>query len=94
MEHEVAGFTAIPEALEWVKINSFDILVSDYHLGKDFHAHDLLKAIRAIQDNTFKSFVLTNHIDDAMKAALMGAGFSAVIEKPLSLDKFKSATGL
>jgi DNA-binding NtrC family response regulator len=90
IEHEVEGFTSIPQAAEWAKSNSFDILLSDYYLGTGLHAPDVLKAIAAVKGKTFKAFVLSNHIDDRQADELKKAGFDDMIEKPLSLEKFKS----
>lgn len=94
MEFKVEGFNSLHEALEWAKINSFDILVSDYYLGNGIHAPDVLKSLLALKGNTFKSFVLTNHIDYGKTKELNEAGFNGVIEKPLSLEKFKSVAGI
>jgi DNA-binding NtrC family response regulator len=94
MEFKVEGFNTLPEALEWAKVNSFDILVSDYHLGKGIHAPDVLKSLSDLKGKTFKSFVLTNHVDHEKTEELNRAGFNGVIEKPLSLEKFKSVAGL
>lgn len=94
MEHKVEGFGSLPDALLWAKDNSFDVLVSDYYLGSTTHATDVLRELIALKGKTFKSFVLTNHVDDDKIAELKAAGFERVIEKPLSMDKFKTETGL
>ena len=94
MEFSVEGFNTVTDALEWAKNNSFDILVSDYYLGGGVHAHDVLNKLIELKGNTFQSFVLTNYIDSSKAEELKKMGFSGVIEKPLSLDKFKSIAGL
>jgi AmiR/NasT family two-component response regulator len=38
--------------------------------------------------------VLTNFIDESKVAEIISAGFNGVIEKPLTLEKFKSKVGL
>src|SRR5438045_50756 len=80
MEFQVEGFNNLPEAVEWAKNNSFDLLVSDYYLGKGLHAHDVLKALVEVKGKVFKSFVLTNYIDDHKVAELMQAGFNGIID--------------
>jgi response regulator RpfG family c-di-GMP phosphodiesterase len=94
MEYKTEGFNTLTDALQWAKSNPFDILVSDYYLGGNTHANDVLKALEEVKGKTFKSFVLTNHIDDDKKTALIAAGFNGVIEKPLSLENFKRLAGL
>ena len=93
MEFQVEGFNTLQEALEWAKSNSFDILVSDYYLKDHQSAHDVLKAMREAKGNTFKSVVVTNFVESDKLSELKGAGFDGVIEKPLSLEKFKQALG-
>jgi DNA-binding NtrC family response regulator len=94
MAFTVEGFNAMPDAVAWAQTNSFDVLVSDYNLGGSVHAHDVLKALKAVKGETFKAYVLTNHVDSDQADAILKAGFQGIIEKPLSLEKFKAATGL
>lgn len=91
MEYQAEGFNTLPEALEWARHNTFDILVSDYYLKDHQSAHDVLKAMREAKGNTFKSIVVTNYVENDKLSELKGAGFDGVIEKPLSLDNFKEA---
>lgn len=91
MEFQAEGFNTLQEALDWTKNNSFDILVSDYYLKDHQSAHDVLKAMREVKGNTFKSIVVTNFVESDKLSELKSAGFDGVIEKPLSLEKFKEA---
>jgi CheY-like chemotaxis protein len=91
LSFEVQGFTSIPEATEWAKSNTFDVLLSDYYLGNGKHAPDVLMAIRAASGKKFRAIVLSNHIDQDQAQALRDAGFDAIIEKPVSLEKFTAA---
>jgi DNA-binding NtrC family response regulator len=93
MEYPAEGFKTLLEAQAWANSNSFDVLLSDYYISNQVQAEDVLQALSQIKGNTFKSFVLSNHIDDANTATLQAAGFNGVIEKPLTLEKFKSALG-
>lgn len=93
-EFQVEGFTTLSEATEWAKNNSFDILISDYYLSKGQHALDVLKALTDLKGKTFKAYVLTNYIDDGKIAELKQAGYNGVIDKPIVMEKFKSAVGL
>ena len=92
-EYEVEGFNYIYEALTWVESHSFDVLLSDFYLEKGQSASDLLKGIKEKYTKPFKAIVLTNYIDDEKKRELISSGFNAIIEKPLSLEKFNSAIG-
>ena len=92
--HTVEGFNTLPDALQWAGSNSFDILVSDYNLGKGVHAFDVLKALQELKGKTFKAVVLTNHVDPTIVSELISSGFDAVIEKPLSIDKFQKTIGV
>jgi DNA-binding NarL/FixJ family response regulator len=94
LEFKVEGFTTIPAAVEWSRNNSFDVLLSDYYLGTGLHAQNALKELIKIKGRTFKALVLSNHIDENQAKQLRDAGFDGIIEKPLSLEKFKAVTGI
>lgn len=94
MAFQVEGFSSVPEAIEWAKHNPFDVLVSDYNLAPNVFAHDLLKSILEFKGPTFKAYVVTNYVDSNQIAALHASGFHGVIEKPISLEKFRTETGL
>jgi len=89
LEFQVEGFTSLNEALQWSESNSFDVLLSDYYLGNGIHAHDVLKAIANQKTDPFKAIVLSNHIDEQQAQALRNAGFTGIIEKPITIEKFK-----
>jgi DNA-binding NtrC family response regulator len=90
VEFQVEGFNKLSDAINWAKDNSFDVLLSDYYLGNGVSAQDVLKALIDIRGKTFKSFVITNYIDDKKKSEIKQAGFDGTIDKPLELAKFKS----
>lgn len=89
LEFEVQGFTSLPEALQWVQQNSFDIVLIDYYLGTNLYAYDALKQILAVKPDITKAFVLSSHVDDSQYQELKKVGFKDVIEKPITLEKFK-----
>jgi DNA-binding NtrC family response regulator len=93
LEYQAEGFKTLPEALEWAKVNPFDVLISDYYISKQINAADVLKAFLEVKGKTFRAFVLTNYIDQSKVAALIEAGFDSVIEKPLSVENIKKALG-
>lgn len=90
LEFEVEGFSTLPETVEWVKKNNFDVLLSDFYLDKGVNAHQVLKEILAVKNKTFKAFVLSSHFDGKQIEALKATGYDGVIDKPLSLDRLKS----
>jgi CheY-like chemotaxis protein len=94
MEFQAEAFKTVSEAVEWAKINDFDVLLSDNYVANNVQAADVLNALVAIKGKTFKSVVLTNHVDDQITATILAAGFDGIIDKPLSLDKLKKAAGL
>jgi CheY-like chemotaxis protein len=95
LEYQVEAFMSLPDATQWAQNNDFDVLLSDYYLGTGLHAHHVLEAIKGAKGGkTFKAFVLSNHIDERQHQELKAAGFNAIIEKPLSLEKFKSNLNL
>jgi len=91
MQFEVEGFAILDDAVKWASQNTFDILLSDYYLADGIQAFEVLKAIKAAKTDSFKSFVLSNHIDEQQTAALLGAGFTGVIDKPITVEKFNEA---
>jgi DNA-binding NtrC family response regulator len=91
LEFQAEGFTSLPEAVRWAQSNHFDVLLSDYYLGNGLHAPDALKAISSARTVPFKAIVLSNHVDEDQASALKNGGFSAIIEKPITLEKFKAS---
>lgn len=94
MEYQAEGFNTLTDALEWAKSNSFEILISDYYLKDHQSAYDVLKAFRELKLKSFKSLVITNFVDNDKITELKSAGFDGVIEKPISLEKFKEVLRL
>jgi DNA-binding NtrC family response regulator len=92
-EFQVEGFNSIPDAMQWAKSHSFEILISDYYLGGGLHAHDLLNDLIKLKGKVFRAFVITNFIDASKTAELKKAGFDGILEKPISLENFKKIAG-
>lgn len=90
LQYECEGFTSLAEAVTWASSNPFDILVSDYYLGNGIHAQDVLKQISAVKPTGFRSFVLSNHIDEQQASDLRKSGFAGIIEKPVTVEKFNA----
>lgn len=93
LEYEAEGFTAMPDLMNWVKGNDFDVFLSDYYLDNGLHATQVLKEILKEKPKIFKAFVISSHIDNQQAQELLAAGYDGTIEKPLSLEKFKQAIG-
>jgi DNA-binding NtrC family response regulator len=91
LEYQVEGFTSLPDAVSWASNNAFDVLVSDFYLDNGLNAKDVLKQISAVRPSGFTAFVLSNHIDEQQADDLKKAGFSGVIDKPVTVDKFKTS---
>lgn len=93
LEYEAEGFTTLPDLMEWIKGNDFDVLLSDYYLDNGLHATQVLNEILRDRTKTFKAFVVSSHIDNQQAQELKAAGYNGIIEKPLSIEKFKQAIG-
>lgn len=89
LEFDVEAFTTVPEALAWAQQNDFDVALIDYYLAPEVFAQDLLRQLIALKGPTFKPFVLSNFVDEKQIRELREAGFSEIIYKPLTLEKFK-----
>ena len=89
LEFQVEGFTSLPEIVVWAKTNTFDVALIDYYLGPGLFAHHVLKELLALRGPTFRAFVLSNHVDENQTRELKEAGFADIIDKPLTLEKFK-----
>jgi DNA-binding NarL/FixJ family response regulator len=89
IEYKAEGFKTLAEAIDWAKVNTFDLLISDYYIDDRVSAGDVLKAIVDLKGKTFKCFVLTNYIDPTKVTDLMNVGFDGILSKPLTLEKFK-----
>jgi DNA-binding NarL/FixJ family response regulator len=88
LSYNVEGFTTLQETVLWAKSNSFDVVLIDYYLGPGLFAHHVLKELHALKGNTFRAFVLSNHVDESQTRELKAAGFADIIYKPLTLEKF------
>jgi DNA-binding NarL/FixJ family response regulator len=89
LEFDVAGFTSVKEAANWAKENDFDVAVIDYYLAPGVYANHFLSELRSIKGNNFKSYVVSNYIDEKQSTELKQAGFTGIIYKPLTLEGFK-----
>ena len=90
LEFDVAGFTSIKDAANWAEQNDFDIAVIDYYLAPGVYAHHLLEQLISIKGNNFRSYVVSNYVDEKQSAELKQAGFTDIIYKPLTLEGFKA----
>jgi response regulator RpfG family c-di-GMP phosphodiesterase len=89
LEFDVAGFTSVKEATSWAQQNDFDVAIIDYYLGPGVYANHFLQQLKSIKGNNFKSFVVSNYVDEKQSAELRAAGFTEIIYKPLTLEGFK-----
>ena len=89
IEFKAEGFKTLPEALDWAKANTFDVLISDFYIDDHVSAEDVLKAFIDLKGKAFKSFVLTNYVDSTKMTELKNIGFDGILSKPLTLEKFK-----
>ncbi|HMG90083.1 MAG TPA: response regulator [Chryseolinea sp.] len=89
LEFDVEGFTSVKEATNWAQQNDFDIAVIDYYLAPGVFANHVLKELKSIKGNNFKSYVVSNYIDEKQSAELRAAGFTGIIYKPLTLEGFR-----
>jgi DNA-binding NtrC family response regulator len=89
LEHETAGFTSVKDTLEWAKNNDFDVAIIDYYLGPGVFANHVLDQLIAMKGRTFRSYVVSNYIDDKQVQELRNAGFTDVIYKPLTVEGFR-----
>lgn len=89
--YQVEGFTSLEEATKWAKDNSFDVLLSDYYLSSGLQAPDVLRSLRSVSGTSFRAMVLSNHIDEHQAELLKKAGFDGILEKPITIEKFKSS---
>lgn len=89
ISYEAEGFTSIDETYDWVLSNDFDVVLIDYYLTPTMLAPDVLMGLKERKGNTFKSFVLTNYVDDNQIAELLRAGFDGILQKPLTLEGFE-----
>ena len=89
LEFDVAGFTSIEDATNWAQQNDFDVAVIDYYLAPGIYANHFLTELKSIKGDSFKSFVVSNYVDEKQSAELKQAGFTDIIYKPLTLEGFK-----
>lgn len=88
-DYDVVGFTNLPDTLGWAQNNSFDLVLIDYYLAPGVYAHDALKELIAIKVSKFKAYVLSNYVDEKQAQDLKDAGFTDIMYKPLTVEKFK-----
>lgn len=89
LEYDVEGFTSVKAAAAWAKVNDFDVALIDFYLGPGVFANTMLSELIALKGKSFKSFVVSNYVDDAQVSVLRNAGFDDIIYKPLTLEMLK-----
>ncbi|HEY9048607.1 MAG TPA: response regulator [Ohtaekwangia sp.] len=94
LEYDITGITSHEQALHWAKENHFDVVLIDYYLNKGKLGNQLLRDLIAIKGPVFKAFLLTNYIDSKEHDKLKQDGFQGIIDKPLTLEKFKTCMTL
>lgn len=91
VEFEVHEFTKPVDALTWAQQNSFDAALIDYYLDDGVIGLDILKKLKETKGSSFKAILLSNHVEDDQSKKVSEAGFSGIIFKPITLEKFKQA---
>jgi DNA-binding NarL/FixJ family response regulator len=91
LSYTTEGFNSLEETYAWAINNDFDIALIDYYLTATTLAPDVLVKLKELKGNTFRSFVLTNYVDDNQIKELLEAGFDGIIEKPLTMDAFEKS---
>jgi DNA-binding NarL/FixJ family response regulator len=89
LSYTVDGFTTIEETYDWALNNDFDVVLIDYYLTPTVLAPDVLIGLKQRKGNTFKSYVLTNYVDDNQIQELLHVGFDGILQKPLTLEAFE-----
>jgi CheY-like chemotaxis protein len=89
LEFDTTGIASYGQALQWAKENHFDVVLIDYYLEDGKLGKDMLRELLAIKGKAFKPYLLTNYVDGQEYEGLKRDGFLAIIEKPLTLEKFK-----
>ena len=89
LEFDTTGVSSYEQGLQWAKENHFDVVLIDYYLNKGKLGKELLKEVLAIKGPVFKPYLLNNYVDGHEYEGLKKDGFLAIIEKPLTLEKFK-----
>lgn len=89
LEFDTTGISSYSQALQWAKENDFDVALIDYYLEDGKLGKDMLRDLIAVKGKVFKPYLLTNYVDSQEYEGLKRDGFLAIIEKPLTLDKFK-----
>lgn len=94
-EFDVAGFTTVGECVAWAREHEFDVVLIDYYLGTDVYAPAALAALQAVKPQRIShAFVLSSFIDSSQLKQLKQAGFTDVINKPISLAALRQKLGL
>ncbi|HEY9006055.1 MAG TPA: response regulator [Ohtaekwangia sp.] len=94
LEYDITGVTSDEQAIRWAKENHFDVVLIDYYLNKGKLGNQLLRELIAIRGPVFKAFLLTNYIDSRERDTLKKDGFQGIIDKPLTLEKFRTCMEL
>jgi DNA-binding NtrC family response regulator len=93
IEFEIEGFTDLRQAKAWAEKNHFDVVLTDYYL-ENVLAHEVLKQLKEVRKEKFKALVVSNHIDSQVANQLKAEGFAAILEKPITMEKFKEAISI
>lgn len=85
---EVHDFSNAKDALEWLKGNEPDLIISDILLP-DISGTELLDEIKKVVDlNTHKAIAVTGFASEADKKMYLKEGFIDYITKPVNTKEF------
>ena len=84
--YQVTGAADAPQALELVKSNAFDIILSDVRLPGGEDGRDLLQKIRAVQNQDVKMILMTGFSEHHEPEKAQELGVVSYLIKPFKSE--------
>jgi len=87
--YAVTAIASAAEAIAFAGTNPFDVALIDVMLRDDLDSIPSLLELQRVRKQSFLPLAMTAYVDDGRRSRLFQAGFAAVIDKPVDIDRFE-----
>ena len=90
----VTALASAAEAIDFSRTHPFDVALIDVMLRNDMDSIPLLLELQRVRKQSFLPLAMTSYVDDGRRSRLFQAGFAAVFDKPVDIDRFEKVIGI
>jgi CheY-like chemotaxis protein len=88
--YSVTALASAEEAIDFAHTNPFDVALIDVMLRNDLDSIPLLSELQRLRKQSFLPLAMSSYVDDGRRSRLYQAGFVAVFDKPVDIDRFEN----